>query len=102
MVEDAESIFGVPLNGFKIMQLGYKVSLLTNYKEVQPALEKLACPFTEEESGYMEKLYRKGEPALFFATGYPNFLFRNSDKQLNNVCFPVGIFERHQFSAFDI
>ena len=39
MVEDAESIFGVPLDGFKIMQLGYKVSLLTNYKEVQPALE---------------------------------------------------------------
>ena len=24
------------------MQLGYKVSLLTNYKEVQPALEKLS------------------------------------------------------------
>lgn len=56
MVEDAESIFGVPLDGFKIMQLGYKVSLLTNYKEVQPALEKLACLFTKEESGYMEKL----------------------------------------------
>lgn len=97
MVEDAESIFGVPLNGFKIMQLGYKVSLLTNYKEVQPALEKLACPFTEEESGYMEKLYRKGEPALFFATGYPNFFFRNSDKQLNMYASQSGFLKDTNF-----
>ncbi|MEY8588394.1 hypothetical protein [Phocaeicola sartorii] len=97
MVEDAESIFGVPLDGFKIMQLGYKVSLLTNYKEVQSALGKLACLFTKEESGYIEKLYRKGEPALFFAAGYPNFFFRNSDKQLNMYVSQSGFLKDTNF-----
>lgn len=90
VVEDLENMFGFPLDGFKIMQLGYKVSLLTNYEEAQTALGKLACPFTEEESGYMEKLYRKGKPALLFAAGYPKFFFRNSDKQLNMYVSQLG------------
>ena len=97
IMEDSESIFGVSLDRFRIKQLGYRITLITNYQEVKAALGQLAIPFDKEDSGYEEQLYRSGKPALLFNSGYPDFCYSNSDKQLNISAFQMELLREADF-----
>lgn len=102
IVQNSDTKIGLSLGEFKIKQLGFKVHLVTNLSDVKATIDKLATCFDKEKSGYCERLYRLGKPALFFNREYPFSFYRNSDKQLNIYVYQSKILSYCNLSPLDL